>query len=130
MGAKHDRRSSSDRGPAPLVAADVDEDPDQPGFFLRKTGWYRLQGCRRSQEGFLDEIFRVAVACSEPAGQPVQAIFMRLEQDCQPIVIESIWRRDDRHDGRKMSGHNLTDVRAAELFDAGGGRIALPNAPG
>ena len=89
-GAKDRGGSASDGRPAPLIAADVDKDPDQPGLFPCRTGWNRSQGFRGSQEGLLHQIVRVVGARSEPPRKTVEAILVRLEQT-RPAV-----RRDGR----------------------------------
>jgi len=49
-GAKRRRGSFSHRGPAPLVAANVDEHPDEPGFLVRGARRHRCGRRGRAQE--------------------------------------------------------------------------------
>src|SRR6185436_6152390 len=114
--AQRRRRAMPNRGLAPLVATDVDEDAHQPGFLARHASRHRGQRPRRLEKGVLDQVARLVRAGGEPARETVEPLFVQVEegpQACRWIVGGRLGRQRDG-DGRCV--HTAIDVRRPDSF--------------
>ena len=86
----------------PVVAADIDQHPDQPGLFAGRSVRDALRRPRHAQKRFLDEIGGIVRTPRQPPRQPEQALMVRVEQLGHPagrVVACSVHRCRDRHAG-------------------------------
>src|SRR5262245_29630114 len=115
VGSRSDRRtclvavSPANRGPAPLVASNVDEHANQPRFLVREARWNRVRRARSLQIGFLDEIEGVIGRRNQPTGETVQPLVVSVEQGSQPLRRRA-WqgRRKRGDDGQTV--HTVLNV--------------------
>src|SRR5262245_57493637 len=78
---------------APLIAADVDENADEPRLFPGRATRYRRQRAGGPEKRLLDEVQRLVRVRRKPAGQAVQPLVMSLEQLGQAVHISVNARR-------------------------------------
>ena len=65
---------------APSIAADIDQDPDQPRFLVRHARGDGLWRARRAQKGLLDDVAGVVRRSGQAAGEAVEADMVSVEQ--------------------------------------------------
>src|SRR2546428_13537882 len=99
---------------APLIAADVDQHPDQPGLFFRQTDWHRSQVFGRPQERLLHQVVRLVSAGGEPSGEAVQPIFMRVKQGGEPLASALARRVTDPETEHRLPPATFPDVQTQD----------------
>src|SRR5438445_6420178 len=83
----------------PLIATDVDEHANEPGFLARQSEWNGRWRASGLEERLLHEVQRVVGVWSKAPGQAVQAFVMRVEEHGQPV------RRIARQGDGEDTGH-------------------------
>ena len=89
----------ADRNLPPAIAADVDQDADEPGLFVRRAVRHRFGRPGRTEEGLLDEVSRILGTPRQPARQPEEPWLMGVEQGPQThggIVLRTFRRRGEQ----------------------------------
>ena len=72
-----------DRRLAPLIPADVDQHPDEPGFLAGLARGNRSPGAGGFDERVLNQVVRFVGATGEPPGETVKTLFVRVVQGRQ-----------------------------------------------
>jgi len=91
---------------APLIATDVDQDPDQPGLFFLQSTWNGFRRPRRLEERFLDKVERIVDRRGQSSRKSIEPFFMRLEQ---------------RRQSSRLFRHTPLNVRRRPNVGSGGG---------
>ena len=83
----------ADRDLAPAIAADVDQDADEPGLFVRRAVRHSIGRAGRTEKGLLDEVAGIFAAARQPPRQPEQPGLMGVEQRSPDRAAESSFGR-------------------------------------
>ncbi len=93
-------RPHMDRGVPPVVAADVDQHTDQPGFLAGHAARNALGRARHAQKRLLDEVGGIIRAPGQAPRQPEQTLMMGVEQlghAAGRVVARLVHRCRNRH---------------------------------